>query len=105
MVLSIKIVILQCMLALLIGVNSAVTISDTQILLDDKLSVEGFSFFIDADKIDLDGDTDFSFFEQTQLNNTKYLSIRVSLFALPKALGRLHSTPSIRAPPNPIRNT
>jgi hypothetical protein len=39
MVLSVKIVILQCMLAPLIGFNSAEAAPNTQILLDDKLSV------------------------------------------------------------------
>ena len=104
MVLSVKIVILQCMLALLIGVNSAEAKSNSQILLDDKLSVEGLSFSIEADKADLDSDTGLSFFDHTQLDTHKHLSTYVCLFAPKIALGRLHSTPPIRAPPNSTRN-
>lgn len=97
MVLLVKIAILQCMFALLISINSAEATSNTQILSDDKLIVERFSFSIGAD---LDGDTDFSFFKQTQLDITKHLATYVPLFAPPKAFGHLHSIPPIRAPPN-----
>jgi hypothetical protein len=81
MVLSVKIVILQCMLALLIGFNSAKAAPNTQILLDDKLSVVGLVFSIDTD---LDSDTDLSFFEQTQLETCKQLSTNVSVFSPPQ---------------------
>lgn len=99
MVLSVKIVILQCMLALLIGVHSAEATSNSQRLLDDKLSLTGLSFSSDADGADLDPDTDFSFLEQTQLNTTKHVSRYVTLFPQQKFLGYCHSTPPIRAPP------
>jgi len=88
------------MLTLLIAVNSAEATTDTQILLDDKLSVEGFSFSIDADEADSDGGNDLNFLEQTQLDSNKRIPIYVSLFASKKALARLHPTPPIRAPPN-----
>jgi hypothetical protein len=87
------------MLTLLIGVHSAEA-SNSQILLDDKLSVSGFSFSNDADGADLDPDTDFSVLEQTQLDSTKHISIYLTLFASQKTLGRFHSTPPIRAPPD-----
>ncbi len=105
MVLSVKIVILQCMLALLIGVHSAEAEANSQILLDDKLSVAGFSFSNDADGADLDPDTHFSFTEQTHLDTTKQVSIYVTLFAPKKALAHFHSIPPIRAPPISTRNT
>lgn len=99
MVLSVKITILQCMFALLIGVNSPEATADTKILLDDKLSVEGFNCSITADEANLNSDTDFSFFEQTQLDTTKHVSAHLFLFAPKKSFGRFHSTPPIRAPP------
>jgi hypothetical protein len=100
MALSVKIVILQCMLTLLIGVSSAEATSDTQILLNDKLSVGGVSCSNNSDAADFDGNTDFNLFMQPQLDSTKNLFIHVSLFPPKKALGRFHSTPPIRAPPD-----
>lgn len=100
MVLSVKIVILQCILALLIGVHSAEATSNNQILLDDKLSVAGFCFSNDADGADLDPNTDFSLTEQARLDTNILVSTYVTLFAPKKALARFHSTPPIRAPPD-----
>jgi hypothetical protein len=100
MVLSVKIVILQCMLALLISVNSTEATSDYQILLNDKLNVGGVACSNNSDVTDLDGKTDFNLFKQSQLDSTKNQFIHVSLFPRQKALGRLHSTPPIRAPPD-----
>lgn len=105
MVQSVKIVILQCMLALLIGLHSAEATSNNQILLDNKLSVAGFCFSNDADGADLDPSTDFSLTEQTQLDTTKQASIYVTLYAPSKAPASFHSTPPIRAPPMSTRNT
>tara|TARA_R110001606_G_scaffold346892_3_gene495922 strand:+ start:29660 stop:29977 length:318 start_codon:yes stop_codon:yes gene_type:complete len=105
MVLSIKIAILQGLLALLIGVNNAEATTNSHLLLDNKLSIEGFSFSIGADKADLDDDTDFYFLKQTQLDTIKHVSILISLFVPQKTNDRSYSAPPIRAPPLPTHNT
>lgn len=99
MLVSIKIAILQCMLALLISVHSAEATSNRQILLNEKLNVGGVSFSNDSDEANVDGNTDFNLFEQPQLDSTKNLLIHVSLFFPSKALSCFHFKPPIRAPP------